>query len=520
MKTHRDYEQFFNFLYKTPQYVMYELDHILCLYNGGIQNQGLIYYTPEILEVLKTDVYKRSNKIFQLGTQVFTNEDLMHDRGKHGKGAYARMVDILMNLSSKENIHKLIQKKHYEKYLLAEMMRALLHDIGHGPFSHTMETICNLPKGFHEKIGKRLIHENKELRQALNKVYPNMAEIMDEAEKRNFLGLNSVIEEQFDVDRGDFLVRDLFFAVGYGDKEMGKIVTELIDNIDLKKVSIDGKTKLVLAFPSNQLENIERFLDVRFNNYKKIYNSSEGRLYEYIFKEFANRLLEVDEQYPLKTFFQNNIGKNAEEIDLDEYIKYNDLEFLKESLNIFKNTKDPRLKELSRFCIPDANMHTPILSLMISPEESDEYGNVNHPKEDIEFLKEIEKIDDDKEKLLKENYHVIEYNSEEEMNSSIDKIKQSKKLGIGSQDLDKLGIICDVTKNSTYKNKPGEEIFLYDENGEIFTYDKAPARTMPIKHFENAILIIDKKQLAKTLGKEQYVHEIIRLLDNQIEKQI
>lgn len=222
MKTHRDYEQFFNFLYKTPQYVMYELDHILCLYNGGIQNQGLIYYTPEILEVLKTDVYKRSNKIFQLGTQVFTNEDLMHDRGKHGKGAYARMVDILMNLSSKENIHKLIQKKHYEKYLLAEMMRALLHDIGHGPFSHTMETICNLPKGFHEKIGKRLIHENKELRQALNKVYPNMAEIMDEAEKRNFLGLNSVIEGQFDVDRGDFLVRDLFFAVGYGDKEMGE----------------------------------------------------------------------------------------------------------------------------------------------------------------------------------------------------------------------------------------------------------------------------------------------------------
>ena len=203
---------------------------------------------------------------------------------------------------------------------------------------------------------------------------------------------------------------------------------------------------------------------------------------------------------------------------MDEYIKYNDLEFLKESLNIFKNTKDPRLKELSRFCIPDANMHTPILSLMISPEESDEYGNVNHPKEDIEFLKEIEKIDDDKEKLLKENYHVIEYNSEEEMNSSIDKIKQSKKLGIGSQDLDKLGIICDVTKNSTYKNKPGEEIFLYDENGGIFTYDKAPARTMPIKHFENAITIIDKKQLAKTLGKEQYVHEVIHLLDNQIEK--
>lgn len=41
---------------------------------------------------------------------------------------------------------------------------------------------------------------------------------------------------------------------------------------------------------------------------------------------------------------------------------------------------------------------------------------------------------------------------------------------------------------------------------------------MPIKHFENAITIIDKKQLAKTLGKEQYVHEVIHLLDNQIEK--
>lgn len=61
-----------------------------------------------------------------------------------------------------------------------------MHDIGHGPFSHTMETICNLPKGFHEDIGKRMINENEELKAKLNAVWPNLPEIMEEVEQRNF----------------------------------------------------------------------------------------------------------------------------------------------------------------------------------------------------------------------------------------------------------------------------------------------------------------------------------------------
>ena len=153
---YKEVEYFYNFLYKDPKLIIFEPDHIISRNSGQYANDGLIYYTDDIARMMRTQAFRRMSKIFQLGTKFFENSNLKHSRAAHSKGTYARTIELCMHLLDNKNIKTMVEKSHYEKYIIAELMRALLHDIGHGPFSHTMETICNLPKGFHEDIGKRI----------------------------------------------------------------------------------------------------------------------------------------------------------------------------------------------------------------------------------------------------------------------------------------------------------------------------------------------------------------------------
>ena len=178
---------------------------------------------------------------------------------------------------------------------------------------------------------------------------------MEEVEKRDFLGLNTLFEGQLDVDRGDFLPRDSW-AFGLDDVNSTEI-TDLLQNVSIQKIVVDGKGKLVPVFSSECLPEIEKFLDARFDNYQKYYYSSSGKLFEHIYKEFAEELLKSDEEFSLKTFLEHNYNKRPEEIDLDEYIHYNDIEFLKGIFEVYDKTTDERLKDLARVCIPDSESY-------------------------------------------------------------------------------------------------------------------------------------------------------------------
>lgn len=361
--TYNDYEEFFKKIFKKPEVYLYtDFDPILTAENKEDMKQGIVYYTSEIDKVLQTKAFKRINRIFQLGTKFYSSSKFMHTRGDHSKGTYQRTLDLLVNLSKKEEINCLIEKNHYEKYLLAELIRALLHDIGHGPFSHTMEIVCNWSKGFHEELGKRIINEDKELKTTLDKIYPNLTDLMNEVERKNFLGLNCLFEGQFDVDRADFLPRDNYASVRESI-DMSTIVTELFDSIEIKKIK--EKNKLVPVFPENMLGHIEKFLECRYNNYKFLYYSFDEKLYEHIFKEFATEVLKNSEDFKLKSYLVGNIDKRPEEIDLEEYMKFNDIEFLKGILEVYSKTKNERLKELASYCLPNNTMTKALYSRII-----------------------------------------------------------------------------------------------------------------------------------------------------------
>lgn len=465
---HKDYEKFFNYIFEKPKYIMYESD--IAFMDGT--GDGIIFYTKDIYDLLNTSAVKRLARIFQLGTKILSNEKLNHTRLEHSKGTYFRTLKMLMSICENSEIKMQIEDKKMQKYLVAELIRALLHDLGHGPFSHTLETVCRLPKGFHEVIGKRIIQEDEEVRNALEKIYPNLSKNIEEAEEKNFLGLNCLFEGQIDVDRADFVLRDLIFFGSTNDKEVKELIDELLSNIKLKQIEENGKKKIIPVFRRNQMNNIERFLKIRNESYRNIYYSDYGKRGEHIFRKFADELLETDEDYSLKDYIKSLYMAKPEDVDLKEYMKFDDIEYLRGIVEVYKNTKNERLKKLSLCCIPrNETLDYLYYGAMVSVEQLDDDGNVILSERDKKLFKDIidirEKVGNND--FAEESFETIKCKNKEELDAYISKIK--KITGIEQdEDLDKIGIFFDISRNSTYKNKKGEEIYLEGEDGKVYEY--------------------------------------------------
>ena len=511
---YNEVEKFFRFLYEKPNLITFEFDYIIDRNQGEYANDGVIYYTENIARLMRTQAFRRMSKIFQLGTKFLRNSNLKHSRAEHSKGTYARTLELCMHILEDKNISGIIKKHHYEKYIVAELIRGLTHDIGHGPFSHTMETICNLPKGFHEDMGKRIIKENEEINEALNRIWPDMPNILDEVEERDFLGLNILFEGQIDVDRGDFLARDSR-AFGLKDDNSEEI-TDLLQKVSIKKVTINGKCKLVPVFSSECLPEIEKVLDARFNNYQKYYFSATGKLLEHLYKEFSEELLNSDEEYPLKTFLEHNYNKKPDEVDLDEYIKYDDIEFLKGIIEVYDNTKDEKLRNLARTCIPDADSLYPLYyGLMVTKENMNEDGNIKLSREDSRFFDRISEFKGGTTiELINKRYINQKCENRKDLKYKLKEIMEIINPD-ESCDMKDYGITFDVSKNSLYKSDEGEDIYVEDEDGKVYTYDKHPKRTMPLKKFTNVILIIDREKLKDKLKDPEKIAQIEDIATNR-----
>ena len=248
---------------------------------------------------------------------------------------------------------------------------------------------------------------------------------MEEVDKRNFLGLNRLFEGQFDVDRGDFLSRDSW-AFGLKDNNSDDI-TYLFQNITIQKIVADGKAKLIPVFSYECLSKIEKFLDARFNNYQRYYYSPSGKLFDYIYKEFAEDLLSSKEEYRLKSFLKHNYNKRPEEIDLDEYLQYNDIEFLKGVLEVYDNTSNTDLKKLARICIPDDESYYALYyGLMVTNEDLNEEGNITLSSKDKEFFHRISSFPAGSTlELVKQRYILQKANNEKDLKYKLNEIKKA-----------------------------------------------------------------------------------------------
>ena len=244
-----------------------------------------------IYDIVGHPWFQRLRNIKQLGLTSFVYPGANHSRFQHCLGALYLMETALATLKSK-NVE--ISDKEEEAALIA----ILLHDIGHGPFSHALET--SIINGIdHEALSLLLMERMNETfggRLAL------AIDIFKGTYSRRFL--HELIAGQMDMDRLDYLKRDSFFT-GVIEGSVGS------DRIIRMLNVVDGR----LVIDEKGIYSVEKFLIARRLMYWQVYMhktvlSSESLLVNVLAraKELAMKGVDLYATPALRFFLYNNIG--------------------------------------------------------------------------------------------------------------------------------------------------------------------------------------------------------------------
>lgn len=200
-----------------------------------------------LLDIIKHPLMQRLTRIKQLGLTSFVYPAAQHVRFQHSIGSFHLMSEAITSLSQKGIFI-------FESEAEAVEAAILMHDIGHGPFSHVLENTLTGNVG-HEQISLFMMEQiNKDMNGSLNlamKIFKN------EYPKKF---LHQLISSQLDVDRLDYLRRDCFFT-GVTEGNIGSArIIKMLDVVD------DN-----LVVNSKGIYSIENYLTSRRLMYWQVY---------------------------------------------------------------------------------------------------------------------------------------------------------------------------------------------------------------------------------------------------------
>lgn len=262
-----------------------------------------------IWDLIATPEFQRLRRIKQLGTTFFTFHGAEHSRFNHSLGVY----EIVRRI-----IHKIEDDPHWnEEEELLTLCAALLHDVGHGPFSHSFEKVFELD---HEQFTKRIIledtHVNRVLR-SFDETYPHkVAQIIDQTYDNQLVV--SLISSQIDADRMDYLLRDAYYTgVSYGQFDMERIL----------RVMRPRENEIVIK--ATGMHAVEDYILSRYQMYWQVYFHPVTRSAEVILTKIFDRvkyLYEQAYQFTVEPTFLTSFFSGEVEIDdyllLDENVVY------------------------------------------------------------------------------------------------------------------------------------------------------------------------------------------------------
>lgn len=253
---------------------------------------------PLIAAILAHRYYQRLRRIHQMAMAHLVYPGAVHTRLHHSLGSYHLMHNALAELCSK-GVEISAEEKQGAKIAI------LLHDIGHGPYSHALEHSI-APGYHHEEISTLLMEE-------LNKEFNGRLAIAMEIFKGTYSKkfLHQLVSGQLDVDRMDYLTRDSFFT-GVSEGVIG------YDRI-LKMLTVrDGE----LLVEEKGIYSIEKFLVARRQMYWQVYLHKTVLSAEQMLRRIIARakLLGADCHGPLNKFLHLPV----EECTLEEFCAMDD----------------------------------------------------------------------------------------------------------------------------------------------------------------------------------------------------
>jgi HD superfamily phosphohydrolase len=200
-----------------------------------------------LFELIEHPWFQRLRRIKQLGLTDMVYPGALHTRFSHAIGAMHLMKEALDNLRSKGI-------KITEDEAEAAMIAILLHDAGHGPFSHALENNF-LAKARHEDVSRLVMEKlNAEFKGRLSEALS----IFDHTHSKKFL--SQLVSGQLDVDRLDYLTRDSFFT-GVNEGTIGTArIIKMLNVVDNE-----------LVVEEKAIYSIENFLSARRLMYWQVY---------------------------------------------------------------------------------------------------------------------------------------------------------------------------------------------------------------------------------------------------------
>ena len=289
---------------------------------------GYVRVNDEIIdELINSLEFQRLRRIKQLCgvSMVFHMAD--HTRFSHSLGCYELAREVLEKVIDVKNA-----LNDYEKTVF--LCSALLHDVGHGPYSHSFEKIFKIS---HETMTNNIILGDSHINKILTKYNPNLASDIASviSHKHKFPLIEQLVSSQLDVDRMDYLRRDAYFTgAQFGDIDIEKILRGMLVK--------NGK----ILFKYNSVPNIEDYLMSRYHMYYQVYFHPVSRCFEVMLEMIYQRWYElIKSGYQFRT----DVSLLIDVIDkktVEAFLKIDDV-YVNGCIQQFQYEKDKILSDLA-----------------------------------------------------------------------------------------------------------------------------------------------------------------------------
>ena len=306
-----------------------------------------------LFEIVQHPYFQRLQRIKQLGLSAFVYPGAQHTRLLHSLGAMHLTREAIKRLRQKGNT---ITDTEAEGVLAA----ILMHDIGHGPFSHVLEH--TLTHGVsHEEISLRLMQKmNAEMDGKLDLAIS----IFEDRYPKHFL--HQLISSQLDMDRMDYLQRDCFFT-GVAEGRIGS--ARIINMLNIH----DDK----LVVEQNGIYSIENFLIARRFMYWQVYLHKTSVAAEKMLIQILRRAQELAangthlEATPaLRFFIEKRIDTaNFDDNALQQFVALDDSDLIS-AVKVWTANTDTVLSTLAKAFI-DRHLFKTAIGQPLSDDERD-----------------------------------------------------------------------------------------------------------------------------------------------------
>jgi len=260
-----------------------------------------------IMELIETEAFQRLRRIKQLGSASLIFHGAESSRFTHSIGVFCVARKIF---------NKLIEiDPNFEKHKFILFGAALLHDLGHGPLSHTSEEIF---EHNHENWSKSLMNDYSPINAILKKFGNDIPKKIGELfSSKNLIShpLKTLISSEIDCDRLDYLLRDSYnTGTKYGLVDLERIILALTFSPD---GGIAIRPKGVIA--------IEHFLILRNIMYRTIYNHRINEISSWILE---NLIKTIRNDFKDKIWIDNHLKSwifSIEDLSFDDFLATDDV---------------------------------------------------------------------------------------------------------------------------------------------------------------------------------------------------